>query len=310
MTIPCPALDETVQRRVLETVDSDTLTLALAAHDELSKRDESLTRQWNMRLERVQYEADLAQRRYEEVDPTNRLVAASLEKRWNEALSRVEEVHRQLVDFQRQQTRTFTSEQREQILALAGDFPRLWQSETTSAKDKKRMLRLLLDNVTVERGEGRKVSLHICWSGGAREDLEAVLPPKVQDQVRHPSERVQEVRRLAKDHTDAQIVDLFNGRGERTSKGNLFTVASIKWIRYKHRIAAPQLKLPQEFTVDDVAARFGVSSGVVYYWISRQMLPARRIGEGHPYWITLTDAKSDELQQRVQSSKRIVSVAN
>ena len=310
MTIACPALDEAVQRRVLETIDADTLALALAAHDELSQRDESLTRQSKMRLERVQYEADLAQRRYEDVDPANRLVAASLEKRWNEALSRVEEVHRQMAEFQRQQTRTFTLQQREQILALAADFPRLWQSETTSAKDKKRMLRLLVDDITVERGEERRVSLHVCWSGGAREDLEAILPRKVQDQVRHPSSRVDEVRRLAKDLNDAQIVELFNSRGEQTAKGNPFTVASIRWIRHKHRISAPQLKLPHELTVDDVAARFHVSRGVVYYWINRDVLPARRIGDGHPYWITLTETKAEELQQWVQSSKRIASIAS
>ena len=310
MSIACPSLDQAVTRRVLETVNSDTLALALAAHDELAQRDESLTRQWSMRLERVQYDADLAQRRYEEVDPTNRLVTASLEKRWNEALGRVEEVHRQMAEFQRQQTRTFTPQQREQILALAGDLPQLWQSETTSAKDKKRMLRLLVDNITVERGKERKVSLHVCWSGGAREDLEVILPPKVQDQVRHPSQCVEEVRLLAKEHTDAQIVELLNGRGEQTAKGNPFTVASIKWIRHKHRIPALQLMLPHELTVDEVAKQFHVSRGVVYYWINRDVLLARRIGDGHPYWITLTETKADELQHWVQSSKRIASIAS
>jgi hypothetical protein len=126
-------------------------------------------------------------RRYEEVDPANRLVAVSLETRWNDALSRVEEARRQMDEVQRQQTRTFTPQQRDQILALAGDFPRLWRSDTTSAKDKKRMLRLLLDDITVVRGPDRNVSLHVCWLGGAREDLDIVLPPKVQDQVRYPS---------------------------------------------------------------------------------------------------------------------------
>jgi hypothetical protein len=99
--------------------------------------------------------------------------------------------------------------------------------------------------------------------------------------------RVKEVRRLARDHTDAQMVDLLNGRGERTAKGNPFTVASVRWIRHKHRIPAPQLKLSHELTVAEVAAKFHVSRGVVYYWINRDILPARRIGEGHPYWITL-----------------------
>ena len=88
------------------------------------------------------------------------------------------------------------------------------------------------------------------------------------------------------------------------------TVASIRWIRHKHRIAAPQLKFPHELTVDNVASRFHVSRGVVYYWIKRDVLPARRLGDGHPYWITLTEAKAEELQQWVQSSKRIASVAS
>jgi predicted DNA-binding transcriptional regulator AlpA len=263
-----------------------------------------------MRFERAQYEADLAQRRYEQVDPENRLVAASLEARWNTALAQVDEVRRQMEEFCRQQTRTFTTQQRQQILELADDFPRLWRASATRAKDKKRMLRLLVDNITVEREEERKVSLHVCWSGGAREDLNVTLPPKIQDQVRYPAGRVEEVRRLAESHTDAQIAELFNARGERSSKGRPFTTAIIKWIRHKHRIPAAQLKLPHEMTVHEVTQKFQVSRGVVYYWINRGVLPARRLGDGHPYWITLTEAKTKELQQWVQSSKRIESIAS
>jgi hypothetical protein len=116
MSIACRSLDEPIAERVLEAVNGERLALALAAHSELQQRDDSITRQWQMRLQRAQYEADLAQRRYDEVDPTNRLVAASLECRWNEALQRVEEVRQQMTDFQYRQTRTFTPQQREQIL--------------------------------------------------------------------------------------------------------------------------------------------------------------------------------------------------
>jgi hypothetical protein len=159
-------LDEAVTRRVLQAVDAEHLALALAAHDELTQRDEAILQQWKMRLQRAQYEADLAQRRYEQVDAANRLVAASLESRWNESLQRLDEVRHQITDFQRQQTRTFAPEQREQILALARNLPRLWQAETTSAKDRKRLLRLLVQDITVERGQGREVHLHMRWFGG------------------------------------------------------------------------------------------------------------------------------------------------
>jgi len=309
MAIACGPLDEVVAQRVLEVVDAARLALALAAHDELEQRDESLTRQWQMRLERAQYEVDLAQRRYEEVDPANRLVAASLERRWNESLQRVEEGRRQMTEFQSRQTRTFTSQQRERIRELADDFPRLWRAETTSAKDKKRMLRLLIDDITVERGEGREVQLHVRWSGGACEDLVVKLPAKIQDRLRYPLERVQQIRELAAENTDAEIAQRLNALGVRSAKGKPFTAAMISWIRYKHNIPAPFLKRPDELTVQEVANRFNVSRYVVHYWIDRDVLSARQLGPGRPYWITLSEQKITELEEWIQSSKRIDSSA-
>ena len=305
MTIACRPLDEAVAERVLEAVNPEQLQLALAAQEELLARDGTLRRQWDMRLQRAQYEADLAQRRYEQVDPENRLVAASLESRWNTALARVDEVRRQMEEFCLQQTRTFTEQQRQQILALAYDFPRLWRAPATNAKDKKRMLRLLVEDVMVERGDDREVYMHIRWTGGACEDLTATLPAKMQDRLRYPPQRVEEIRRLATEHTDAEIAELLNNRGQRSSHGKRFTGKMIGWIRCKHCIPAVKLKHPEELTVAEVAAQFGVSQGIVYYWIERGILPARQRAANRTYWITLTKAKVKELQVWVQSSKRI-----
>ena len=263
-----------VTERVLAAVSPQQLQLALAAQEELSTRDGALRRQWDMRLQRAQYDADLAQRRYEQVDPQNRLVAASLESRWNAALMQVDEIRRQRDEFCRQQTRTFTEEQRQRILALAHDFPRLWHTPATRAKDKKRMLRLLVEDITVERGEDRRLGLHIRWTGGAREDLLVTLPAKVQDRLRYPTKRIKEIRELAAVHTDLEIADLLNSRGQRSSRDKRFTAKMIGWIRYQHRIAAVELKRRDELTVAELAAKLSVSHGVVYYWIERGILPA------------------------------------
>ena len=305
MSMPCPPLDQAVAERVLQAFDREQLQLALAAQDELTQRDGSVRRQWQMRLERAQYEADLAQRRYEQVDPENRLVAASLEGRWNQALSRVDEVHRQMDEFGRRQSRTFTDDQRAQILDLGGNFPRLWKSETTTWKDRKRMLRLLVEDIMVERGADRELQLHVRWSGGACEDLAVTLPAKIQDRLRYPAERIEEIRQLALRHTDAEIAEVLNKREQRSSRGKPFTAKMIGWIRYKHRIPAVDLKRPNELTVAEVAAKFGVSHGVVYYWIERDLLPARKQEPGRPYWITLSEEKTHALHDWVQSSKRI-----
>jgi hypothetical protein len=278
--------------------------LALASHEELEKRDESVTRQWRMRLERAQYEAQLAQRRYEEVDPSNRLVATSLERRWNEALQRVDEVDQQMQEFQTRQTRTFTPEQRVRIQSLASDLPRLWNSSSTSAKDRKRILRLLLEDITVHRSQ-RQAQLQIRWSGGACEELAVLLPPKAADRVRYPTELIDQVRHLAGEHHDAEIADRLNQIGQKSSHGKSFNVSMVRWIRHKHGIAAPARHIAGELSVQQVAQKFKVSLGVVYYWIDRGIIRARQDKTNQPYWITLTQEKEIELDRWVKNSSRI-----
>ncbi|MGA2501721.1 MAG: helix-turn-helix domain-containing protein [Tepidisphaeraceae bacterium] len=243
----------------------------------MEKRDDALQGQWRMRLERADYDAQLAQRRYEQVDPANRLVAASLEQRWNEALCRLEEVRREFEDFQCSHGLAVTAEQRAMILALAKDFPRLWNAPATLAKDKKRMLRLLVKDITVERlTVPRQILLHIRWQGGACESIAVDRPLPIADRLRYSDELVERVRRLAIDKADTEIADALNQQGCRSAKGKPFTQSMITWVRYKHRIPAPQFKRPEELTVAQVAEKFDVSSHVVYYWIERGGLPARR----------------------------------
>ena len=106
------------------------------------------------------------------------------------------------------------------------------------------------------------------------------LPARVQDRLRYPSKRIQEIRQLATEHTDAEIAELLNNRGLRSSRDKLFTAKMIGWIRYKHRIPAVELKRHDELTVAEVAAKLGVSHGVVYYWIERGVVSARRRNRG------------------------------
>jgi hypothetical protein len=306
MSIPAGLVDQAVCQRILEVVSSDQLHLALDVLQELEKRDDALQGQWRMRLQRAEYEAQLAQRRYEQVDPANRLVAASLEQRWNEALGRLEEDRQAFADFQRGHGMTVTAEQRAEVLALARDFPRLWNAPTTSAKDKKRMLRLLLKDITVERQAApRQILLHVCWQGGACENIFVDLPLRMADRLRYPEELVAQVRQLATEKGDAAIADTLNGQGCRSAKGKPFTQSMIAWIRYKHGIPAPELKRPDELTVAQVAEKFDVSPGVVYYWVERGVVSARRLNRGSALWITLDSETERRLRQRAENSPRI-----
>jgi DNA invertase Pin-like site-specific DNA recombinase len=306
MTIQCGLVDQAVSQRAINAVNSDQIHIALKVLHELEQRDEGLAGQWRMRLQRADYEAQLAQRRYEQVDPTNRLVAASLEQRWNEALARLEEIQREFADFQRGHGLAITSEQRAEILALAKDLPRLWNASTTLAKDKKRLLRLLVKDITVERlTERRQLLLHVRWQGGACEDLAVELPLPIADRLRYRRETVEQVRRLAAENTDAEIAVMLNQQGCLSAKGKPFTQPMIAWIRYKHQIPAPELKRPEELTVAEVAEKLDVSPGIVYYWIGRGVVSARRRNRGSALWITLDPDTEHRLRQWADQSNRI-----
>jgi excisionase family DNA binding protein len=304
--IQADLLDHAVSNRVLEILRPEQVEIALRAVKELERRGQAVDQQWRMRVERLEYQAQLAQRRYEEVDPSNRLVAGTLERRWNDALVELNAAQEELHRSRQQQGLELTEEQKTQMRALAEDLPKLWKSQTTAAADRKRMLRLLLQDITVEKRRAqRKAILHLRWQGGVVEDLSINLPLPVPDKVRYPEALVNRIRSLAATMTDTQIAAILNREGLLSAKGKRFTRTIVSWTRYRYDIPPPSLKSPDELTVGEVADRFGVSPGVVYYWIQRGHLPSRRLQVGNPYWISLSAENEAELREWVANSHRI-----
>ena len=306
INIACRILDEAIYERIVEILQPSEIKLAVRAFEELENRTGAIERQWRLKIERAQYEAQLAQRRYEEVDPSNRLVASTLERRWNEALVSLEDIRQQYEAHQHKEGLADIAKRKTEILSLGKDLPRLWRSKTTQAKDRKRILRLLIKDITVKRLEGeRRVKLQIRWQGGASEEIIVEIPPSAPDKWRHSPQIVERVREMAKTLTDQQIAAQFNEEGLKSNKGNAYTASGIAWIRYKHSIPAPELKRPDELTVKQLAAKFDVSANVIYYWIDRKIVKARKLNAGSPWWITLDNQTEDKLQRWVKDSPRI-----
>ena len=304
MTVQCPPLDRAIEERVLEVLSREQIQLAIDAFEIVSRRHEQIDAQWKMRLERAEYEAELAQRRYEQVDPHNRLVAATLEQRWNDALIELEDVKDQINRLQ-QESRQLTSQQRDEVLELAQDLPQLWHNTVTAWKDKKRILQLLISDITVKKPEQRAALLQVRWQGGVCEEIRVELPRPVADRWRHDDALVERVRELAMTLDDAQIAARLNDEGLKTNKGNPFTIKSIKWIRHKHKIPPVDDRKVGELTVKEVATRLGVSCGVVYYWIDKGLIHGRRRNAGSPYLPAVTPELEQELAQRVAQSTRL-----
>lgn len=304
LSVSATVLDSALSEKVLMTINPVQIDIAAKAFEELEHRSQSLERQWLMKIERAKYEAQLAQRRYEEVDPSNRLVASMLEKDWNDALTLLQQVQSQYGDYKQKNVLTITKVQKENILALAKDFPRLWNAPSTSAKDRKRILRLLIKDITVEKlREERKATLHIRWQGGALEDLEIHTPRSPFEKWKHSDETIKRVRELALTMTDQQIAEKFNQEGLITNKGNSFTWHSIKGIRHTHKISPPILHGPEEFSINQVTKKFNVSYHVVRYWIERNMINIRRAGS--KTWVFLDSEKEIELKKITENSTKL-----
>jgi hypothetical protein len=306
LSFRCELLDAAVADEALKTLEPEQLRLAIAAVEELEARDRTLLQQWRMRLERAQYETALAERRYEEADPSNRLVAATLERRWNENLIKLEELKKQYQEVEHQRARVATQEQKKQVLALAKDLPRLWHAPSTQAKDRKRMLRLLIKDITVEkRIKPKQAVLHIRWQGGACSDLTVNMPLPRPEAIRCSEELVARVRELARDLPDAKIAEMLTEEGRASATGKVFTSTIVRWMRWRYEIPAPELKNSNELTVKQVAAKFGVSPYVVYYWVDRGIVEARQLSHNMPYWITIDAEKTGELTAWVKRSSKI-----
>ena len=158
--------------------------------------------------------------------------------------------------------------------------------------------------------EPKQIVLHIRWQGGAIEDIPVEIPAKYSDQIRYGDQIIARVRELSQNYTDAQIANLFNEEGLKSAKSKRFTISMIKWIRYKHGILGPVLKRADELTVNQVMDRFTVSRYVVYHWIERKIITARRLNHGSPYWISIDPQKEKELTELVKNSTKIQDQSN
>jgi hypothetical protein len=306
MCLPAKPLDDAISERLLTAVTPLTIKLALAALTNLEERDKLISAQWHRRIERARYETDLAERRYEESDPSNRLVASTLEKRWNDAMQRVLELKAELAHFERQTMRSVTPEQKQQILQLGRDFPRLWKAPTTSARDRKHIIRLLIRDITVVKDpQPELLHLQICWQGGATETIKVRRRPNYPEAIRYPDAFVAKIRAMAQRCDDNEIVTQLTSEGLTSSTGKPFTASMIRWIRYRHRISRRSTPDDRTFTVGQVRARYGVSLWVVHYWIKRGIVSATQRKSNAPYAVRIDDVADRRLRDWVANSSHL-----
>ena len=291
-------VDTAVARRVLAMVTPHEIALALAAADEVTDRRTRSTRALELRLERARYEAARAECAFHRCEPDNRLVARSLEHRWEEKLSAVADAEAAVVAAHTAMT---PLPPRAELEALASDLSRLWNASTTSHKDRKRLLRTLVADISlVSQPAERHVRIGIRWRSGASEEVVVCRPVPASVSRRTPTDAIELVRRLS-DHRDEHLVTELNAAGYRTGTGRAFDIAAIRWVRFAHQIPSAPRIAPGELTVTGVAARLGTSESAIYYWIEQGQLEARRDPDGRLY-VPFPSSVEAACRQRVLTS--------
>jgi DNA invertase Pin-like site-specific DNA recombinase len=266
-SIPGRGLDDAIGRVLVETVTPLTLEMALTVQQEIQARLDETDRLHRRAVEWARYEADLARSRYLQVDPANRLVADELEAQWNRALQQVVDAQA-TSDRHRQATRLGVDpEARVRILALATDFPRVWHDPHTPDRERKRMVRLLLDDVTlIKTTDG--LTAHLRFRGGATTTL--TLPRALNAwQLRETSTEILAlIDQLLDQHSDNAIAEMLNTRGYLSGTGRPFHGGVVTHIRHEYQLRSRYARLRARglLTRDEIAAALKVSPATVKIW--------------------------------------------
>jgi len=280
-----------VAHAFLEATEPAALEAAREANQLVRQENEQLARYWRHQVEKAEYEAQRAERQYEFIEPENRLVARTLEKRWNERLVDLQNV-RAKAEEAGGNRRALTEQELSRITELVGDLRHVWEAESTDNRDRKRLLRCLIEEVQL-RTESQRYGVLILWKGGATTEREVVRRSAGEAHCT-PEDTVELVKKLAAEFDDAQIARVLNRQGRRTGNGNPFTKEKVMSLRGHRGIPKCPEKKPCDpregpFTADEAASELGVNLSTLLRWLHEGVLAGEQMMPAAPWRIVLTD---------------------
>ena len=300
-------VDEAIEREILRVLRPGAIEAALATSTAATDEVDAQRRAVDLELREARYEAERARRQYDVVEPEHRLVAETLERRWNTALARVQALEERLVALDATVAAT-TPPDRAQLLRLAEDFPRVWTGAATDMRLKKRIVRCLIEEIVVSTVDSPtpQLALVIHWKGGKHTRL--VIARNRKGQHRYVTDRaiVDVVRDLARAQPDQHIARVLNRLGYRTGAGHAWTQSRVAGLRSHQHIPAFDRSVDRQalLTMADAATRLGVSATTVRRMITRDLLPATQPVRDAPWAIRGEDLGLETVQRTVAAIKR------
>ena len=293
LSIGATQVDDATALAVLAALEPLGVEAALAAAERLEADHDGALAQWRLAVERASYEAQRAERRYRAVDSQNRLVARGLEAEWENCLRELDKTKAELAQPEVLRPRTLSADERGRLLALGADLLTVWQAPSTSPRDKKELLRAVLEEVliTVFKDQNR-AHLTLRWRGGALNEIDLNLSRR-RAAIRTDEDTVALVRRLADHYPDAVIAGILNRQERKTAYGHRFTANLVGSLRKSWKI--PCFERPatppggELLTVAKIASELGVAASTVHRWVNDGTIAGEQLTPGAPWRIRLTD---------------------
>ena len=287
-------IDGAVARAFLTALAPAGLQASIVAAQQIESDQDAVVAQMGLQVERARYEAQRAERRYRAVDPDNRLVARGLEAEWENSLRDLHAAEADLARRQAEKARVLSPEERAGILALGKDIERVWSAPSTTDRDRKELLRSLVEEVVIDvKRSDENAHLILRWRGGLLTELDVHLPRSRPAPVRTDEDTVQLLRRLAAHYPDAVIAGILNRQGKTTARGMRFTANRVNSLRTHWQI--PPFKAPDQqpdgdiVTIDRAAEILDVAPSTVHRWLNDGFIAGEQLTPGAPWRIRITD---------------------
>jgi len=288
------AIDATVAAAFLGALAPAALDACLQAAEQLEQGHDAALAQHHRQVEQARYNAGRAERRYLAVDPDNRLVARGLEAAWEQALRELADAEADLARRQAARPKTLTAQEKRAILALGDDLGAVWDTPTTTDKDRKQLLRTLIDevNITLHRDDpSPHASMLLRWKGGAITELTVQLRRR-QPKIRTDEDTIDLIRRLAVHYPDPQIAGILNRQGRRTARGMSYTASRVQSLRHHWKIPCHQPNAgPREgelLNVTAAARQLNIAPSTLLRWLNDGFVAGEQVTPGAPWRIRLT----------------------
>jgi len=277
-------LDQAVGELLIEKIKPRGLRMALSVQAELQSRLEEADALRRRQVERAKYEADLARQRFTHVDPRNRLVADSLEAEWNEKLRELRNAEEEYDDKRKQDRGVLDESRKAEILSLAKNFPKVWRDARTPSQDRKKMLGLVVEDVTIIKSD--QIIAHVRLRGGTTEKLSLPIPLNAWQERKTDEEVVAEVDHLLDEYTDAEIASKLNEEGATSGMKLPFTRISVTRIRRSYGLKSRRERLRERgmLNQEEMAEALGVNPVTVHVWRRNELIKGFKCNDKPEYF--------------------------